>query len=106
MLDNFVKDLKLECVKRLYDYLKDKYIVCICEQVDKKALIKINCTFENFYYSCCALTPNLEDIFVDNMSIVALKSENLDTAEPDTFLYSCCEIFDDEETARLYYEVE
>lgn len=103
MLEKLSRDLLSECGRKLYEILKNKYIVCVDPIRNKKAIVKVVCDFNNFYDHC--LIPALDGIFVDNLFIKVLESKNLDTTDPDAFPFCYCEVFDDDNSAKLYYEI-
>lgn len=95
-----LENLREEYKKKIYNNIKNKYIVYIHDE--EKAIIRINCNLKTFV--CSELVYDLNSIYRNQDYITILESEKL-YEHANCFSFKDCTLFDDEDSARLYYEV-
>lgn len=103
MLKELIDDLKENYLKILYEKIKNKYIVYFSSLWNKQyAILKVDCNFEEFKES---MNEELNGLIInDDSKFTIIDAPYYDNCDGPVYLRHA-EVFDDEDSAMLYYEV-
>ena len=105
MIKELIDDLKENYLKILYEKIKNKYIVYFSRLWNKEyAILKVDCNFEEFKEN---MNAELDGLIINNNPkfTVIDAPYYANYIGPAQVYLRCAEIFDDEDSAMLYYEM-